>query len=303
VDDSRPGKVPQLSGQARYPETGLHRYAILLAAFALLLIVSGASLTNARMTLPGAGTDGFFSEQLHQDAGISMGILTLVLAVWLMRGDRPGWLRRFGWVSLAAVAADAVIGMPGVLQSAPRAFGILHACLSQLFFAALVAITVFTSQSWSRGPEAVEDQGWPSLRSLSIATPILVFSQVTLGAALRHKSLGVTPHVISAMIVAFMVLAVGIFVTQQFPHHRSLRPAAVALMTVTLTQVLLGISALMTRMVGGAGDLPVRIATVTHVATGALTLAASIVVGILIRRHVRAAAPHAADSSATAVTP
>jgi heme A synthase len=267
----------------------LHRYVLLLAACALFLIASGASVTNALMATPPSASSGFFSEEVHSAAGIALGILTIALAIWL-RSDRREWLRRLGWVSVATVAADGLLGWPGVLQSAPRAFGILHACLAQLFLSSMVAIAVFTSESWQRGPEPVQDQGWPSLRSLSILTPLLVLSQVTLGAALRHRSLGVMPHVISAMLVAFVVLAAGVFVTQQFPDHRSLRPAAIALMGITLAQVFLGIAALTTRMVGEENALPVRLATAAHVTTGALTLAASVVLAILIRRHVHAAA-------------
>jgi heme a synthase len=266
---------------------GLHRYTVLLAACTLFLIVTGASVTN---------TSEFFPEPVHRDIGISVGILTIGLAIWLSRGDRRGWLRRLGWISVAMIAAEAIIGRHDVLQAAPRAFGIVHACLAQFFFCAVVAIAVFTSRNWHQGPEPVQDHGWPSLRSLSIVTPLLVLSQVTLGAFLRHRSLGATPHIISAMIVAFLVLAVGVFVTQQFPDHRSLRPAAIAMMGITLAQVFLGIGALTTRMVGEENGLPVKLSTAAHVTTGALTLAASVVIAILIRRHVRAAEPHVADS-------
>lgn len=266
----------------------LHRYALLIAACTLFLIVSGASVTNALMATPGTPSGGVLSEPVHRAGGEAMLILSFILAAWL-RVDSRKWLRTFGWVSFVLLLADAETGASGVLQFAPRTFGILHACLAQLFLASVVAIAVFTSRSWQRGPETVQDQGWPSLRSLSILTPLLVLSQVTLGAALRHKSLGVTPHIISAMLVAFLVLAVGVFVTQQFPDHSSLRPAAIALMGITLAQVFLGIAALTTRMVGEENALPVRLTTAAHVTTGALTLAASVVLGILIRRHVRPA--------------
>jgi heme A synthase len=267
----------------------LHRYVLLLAACALFLLASGASVTNALMATPPSASAGFFSEPVHRIGGEAMLFLTFVLAGYL-RTDPRKWLLTLGWVTFAVLLMDATTGYPGILQLAPRAFGILHACLAQLFLSSLVAIAVFTSRSWQRGPEPVQDQGWPSLRSLSILTPLLVLSQVTLGAALRHRSLSVMPHIISAMIVAFVVLAVGVFVTQQFPDHRSLRPAAIALMGITLAQVFLGIAALTTRMTGEENALPVRLATAAHVATGALTLAASAVLAILVRRHVHAAA-------------
>lgn len=281
----------------------LHRFSVFLAACTLFLIVTGASVTNALMTPPNLATGGFFPEPVHSGIGILVGLLTLGLAVWLWRGDARGWLHTLGWLCVVAVAVEGVLGRHDILESAPRAFATVHAVLAQLFFCGVVAVAVFTSRSWMAGPVLCQDQGWPSLRSLSIATPVLVLSQVTLGAFLRHKAAGATPHIISAMLVAFLILAVGIFVTQQFPDHRTLRQAAIALMGVTLVQVFLGIAALTTRMVGDENALPVNISTAAHVTTGALTFAASVVMAIQIRCHVRSLVPNAADSGSTPVTP
>jgi hypothetical protein len=56
--------------------------------------------------------------------------------------------------------------------------------------------------------------------------------------------------------------------------------------------VVLGITALTTRMMAPDNTLPlpVLLATVVHVATGALTLAGTVVLVIQIRCHVRPAA-------------
>ena len=77
----------------------------------------------------------------------------------------------------------------------------------------------------------------PSLRSLAILMPALVLVQIALGAAFRHGAIGVMPHVIGAMVVSLAILIVCAFVLHQFPEHRALRPAAMALLAVTLVQV------------------------------------------------------------------
>ena len=79
------------------------------------------------------------------------------------------------------------------------------------------------------GPEIVEDHGWPSMRSLSIILPLVVLTQVALGAGFRHGALSVMPHVVGAMVVIMVLLMMGAFVMQQFPTHRTLRPAGIAL--------------------------------------------------------------------------
>jgi len=184
----------------------------------------------------------------------------------------------------------------------PPPVSIAHACLAQLFFSVTVAIAVFTSRKWQEGPEPVEDYGWPSLRSLAIVTPILILLQIALGAGFRHRAFGLLPHVVGAMIVPLVILLVGVFALHQFPKHRSLRPAAVALLSITGVQVFLGVIAYIARINAAEYPLAMVLTTVTHVATGGLTLAASVVLAIQIRRNVRVRASEATETHQQAVT-
>jgi heme A synthase len=183
-----------------------------------------------------------------------------------------------------------------VLLLQPAPISIAHACLAQLFFSVTVAIAVFTSRNWQQGPDLVEDYGWPSLRSLAILTPVLVLVQIGLGAGFRHRAFSLLPHIIGAMIVPLAILLVGMFVLQQFPKHRSLRPAAAGLLSITLLQVFLGIAAYVARINAAEYPLAMVLTTVAHVATGGLTLAASVVLAIQIRRNVHAPASEAAET-------
>jgi heme A synthase len=165
-----------------------------------------------------------------------------------------------------------------------------------------VAIAVFTSRNWQQGPDPVEDYGWPSLRSLAVLTPVLILVQIGLGAGFRHRAFGLMPHVIGAMLVPLVILLTAIFVLNQFPKHRALRHAAVGLLTITLVQIFLGIAAYVARLNAAEYPLAMVLTTVAHVATGGLTLAASVVLAIQIRRNVHARASESADSHHQAVT-
>jgi cytochrome c oxidase assembly protein subunit 15 len=210
-------------------------------------------------------------------------------------------MRKLGWVALAAVIVQGVLGGITVLTLLPPAVSITHACLAQLFFSATVAIAVFTSRSWQIGAEPVVDHGWPSLRSIAVVTPVLVLAQVALGAAFRHRVIGILPHIVGAMVVSLAILLLAVFVLHQFPNHRTLRPSALALLGVTFVQVFLGISAYLARSRATPNPAELVVSTVMHVAVGALTLAATIILSIHILRNVgarvAAEAPHAAVTS------
>jgi heme A synthase len=251
----------------------LHRFAILLAAGALLLIIDGAV----------AGPE----DSTHVLAGVALGVLTLGLVLWLIFADSRPAARRLGWLTLAIAGLEGVAGLRSVQSAMPHIAGIAHAMTAPLFFAALVAIAVVTSRAWSHGAEQVFDYGWPSNRFLAILTPILVLFQILLGACFRQKVVTLLPHVLGAMFVALVILLESIFVLQQFPTHRALRAAAKTLLGVAFGQVFLGMTALIMRSMADEAATPVVVTVAAHVTGGAVTLAAATVLSILIRRNVQ----------------
>lgn len=290
----------------------LHRYAIVLSVCTLLLVVAGATVTSkeAGLSVPDwplsygkfmpPMTGGVLFEHGHRMIGATVGMLTIGLLVWILRVEKRSWMRKLGWVALAWVSTVGLLGGLTVKLLTPPPVSITHTCLAQLFFSLTVSICVFTSQSWLEGPELVEDHGWPSLRSIAIALPIFVLTQIALGAGFRHGALGILPHIVGAMVVTLFILIACMFVLNQFPKHPALRRAAMALLSITFVQVILGITAFMTKLLETRQQLGEVVATVTHVATGALTLAASIVLAIQIRRNVRPARVEAAEQTAMA---
>jgi cytochrome c oxidase assembly protein subunit 15 len=278
----------------------LHRYAILLAVCTLFLVVAGASVTSkeAGLSVPDwplsygqvmpQMTGGVFFEHGHRMVATLVGFLTVILAIWLARVETRKWMKTLGFVALGAVIVQGGLGGLTVKLLLPPAVSISHACLAQLFFSTTVAIAVFTSRSWLAGAELVEDHGWPSLRSLAMVTPVFVLMQIALGAAFRHRAIGVLPHVLFSMVVTLVVLFTSTFVLHQFPDHWALSTAAKALLGITFLQVMLGVAAYYTRLQAAQQPLEMVLTTVAHVATGGLTLASSVVLSIQILRNVTA---------------
>jgi heme A synthase len=258
----------------------LHRLAILLAITALLLIIGGAMVGPGSQPTPAAMST-------HRIAATAVSLLTLVVTLWLIFKDPRPPARRLAWITLAIAILQDSVGHAAVLTLVPITAGIAHALMAPLFFAATVAIVAVTSPAWRRGHEHVRDYGWPSMRSLAILTPILVVLQILLGAAFRQKALTLLPHVLGAMFVVLVILLESIFVLQQFPTHRALRPAAKTLLGVAFGQVFLGLTALIMKSMANDTDPAVVITVASHVTGGALTLAATIVLSILIRRNVQ----------------
>lgn len=251
----------------------LHRYAVVAAAFTLLAIFSGAWVTSIR-AVPGAP---LAMERIHLAIAAFAAALVAGLSLCLVLSR----LRLLGWGLLAVCLAE------GALGQTPAA--IAHAGLAQILFALAVAAAMRTSKRWEAGPDLVFDQGWPSLRSMAVAAPVVVLTQVMLGVAFRHKAAGLTWHIVGAMVTALMILILGMGVMQAYPKHRALRPAAIALLCAALVQVLLGIATITAEMLAPDNAVPasVILSTMAHVGVGAVTLASSLALAIQIRRNVQ----------------
>jgi cytochrome c oxidase assembly protein subunit 15 len=287
----------------------LHRFSVLLAVCTLLLVVAGASVTSnqAGLSVPDWPLSygqvmpemkgGVFYEHGHRMIASGVGFLTIILAIWLWRRDPRSWMKRLGFTALALVMFQGVLGGLTVLYLLPAAISVAHACLAQIFFSLTVAISIFTSPRWFEESECVEDAGWPSLRSLAILMPVVVLLQIALGAGYRHRAFGIMPHVIGAIIVGALIVMFAVFVLVQYPNHKALKGKAWHLMGITLAQILLGIIAYVARVSTLDSIFPdgrTVVTTILHVTFGALTMSATVSLGIQVMRHVR---PKAADLS------
>jgi heme A synthase len=269
------------SAQMTYSSSS-YRLSGATVLWGLLVVVVGALVTGDAAATPPAAPG--LAEALHPWLGGALGLLTLILAIRIVRSDACKKLRQLvvALVILALVPAG-LAGSGAMARS--NWIATEHAVLAQMCFAASVAVMVCASPRWADGSKLVEDYGWPSLRSLAISTPVILLLQVFLGAGLRHKTMGALSHIGFAMLAALWVLLECVFVIQQFPEHRALRPWANGLLAVTFTQVFLGIGAFTLRTMDVTGPALAAV-TAAHVATGAITLAVSAALSIQIRRNV-----------------
>ena len=285
------------------PSPWLHRYSLLLAGCTLCLVVAGALVTSneAGLSVPDwplsygklmpEMTGGIFYEHGHRMVATTVGFLTIILAVWIARSDNRRWLRRLGWGALGAVIVQGTLGGLTVIFLLPKPVSITHACLAQLFFSTTVSIALFTSRSWAEGASQLDDNpGFPSIRWMAFEVPGVLFLQVFLGAAFRHKALALVPHILGGVLATAVVLSASYHVLLRFRDHVPLRRAILAVATTTMTQLFLGIAAFMARVATSQAPqpMPVMVAwTVAHVAVGSLALASGVVFGIQVLRYVR----------------
>jgi hypothetical protein len=252
----------------------LHRYAVLVAVCTALLFITGTAVTsNEERPLYSLG-------QGHMWLGVAVTILMVVLVTWLSRLKERAWLRQMVWAGLGANIVEDLLGLATAPQPAP--VRISHALLGQLFFSTTVAIAVSTSKRWNQSPKLVENG--PRLRVLATTMLALMVLQVTLGTAFRHGVMGVLPHILGALGVAVflgpaMAVILGI-------EHPALRPAGIALTVLASLQVLLGF-ALLTMESFDIDPVVMIIATTAHATLGASTLAAAVVMAMLVRRLIQ----------------
>ena len=296
---------------------GLHRWSILLAFSTLLLVVAGGLVTSrdAGLSVPDWPLSygklmppmegGILYEHGHRMVATTVGLLTIVSVIWLFRAERRKWLRWLGVIALLAVVVQGVLGGLTVILLLPWWISTAHACLAQLFFSTTVAMALFTSDWWMRGRVTSEEDTKYPIREWSLIAPVCVLCQLALGAAARHKAIGSIYHISFSPFVTAVILWVSLRILVHYGRNRELRLAATTLVGITFCQVFLGIAAYMSRIAyaDAVQPMPLMVTfTVFHVAVGALTMAASVALAILVRRNVMAPAREFAGSRITAIS-
>jgi len=236
-----------------------------------------------------ANQDGTYQDW-HRAIGGLVAVLVIGLGAWLALSKTPERLRRLGRAAAAVTIADAGLGLLAGPASAPTSpmASMAHAFLAPILLSLVAAIAVATSRSWQCEPIFLQDQGWPPLRGVARNTLALVVIQVGLGAAFRYGLIGVMVHILGALIVVVFILTLVVLVTLM-PEHPTLRPAAITLGVVTFVQIFLGLTVVSMGSAKANAGVAAAVAS-AHVATGAVTLAATLVVALEVWRCVRPAA-------------
>jgi heme a synthase len=243
-------------------------------------------LSYGRLMPPMVG--GVRYEHGHRMVATTVGILTIVLAVWLSRREPRRSVRRLGWIALGAVVAQGILGGLTVRYLLPTPISVAHACLAQTFFCLTVVLAVVTSPRWERGV------GSEPVTRFAIATASAVFVQLLIGAVMRHNKAGLAipdfplslgrvippldsfpvaiafAHRAWAFVVAALVFATLAAAVRS--GRPGLRRTAIALGAIVLAQIALGAATVLSRR-GVA-------ITTAHVATGALLLGTAVALAI-----------------------
>jgi cytochrome c oxidase assembly protein subunit 15 len=298
----------------------LHRFAVAVAASTGLLVFAGGLVTSTGSGLavpdwplsygelmpPMVGNVRF--EHGHRVVATTVGMLTVVLAVWLWKREPRRAVRRLGWMALGAVVLQGLLGGLTVLLLLPAPVSVAHGTLGQTFFCITVAIALVTSAGWQTPIDMrAERGGGPSLRTLATVCTATVFTQLVLGATMRHREAGlaipdfplafgrlvppltspeVAIHFAHRVWAVVATAAAAWVVARVWRVHRDqaavARPAALLAVLVAV-QIALGATTIWTQKA--------VVPTTLHVLNGALVLATSLV---LMLQAFRCVAPRAA---------
>jgi cytochrome c oxidase assembly protein subunit 15 len=290
----------------------VHRFAVFVVLWTILLLIAGALVTSneAALSVPdwplSYGTltppmvGGVVYEHSHRLIAAGLGILTLLLAIVLWVADERRWLRWFGVIAVLGVIVQAILGGQVVIQLLHYWLPVIHACFAQIVFAAVLSIAVFTSRWWMSERPQLEDRGSPSIRTVVLLNAVVIFFQVFLGAAFRHQEMPIWPHIAGALAVLAMVIWTAVALRKRFSESPELSRSRILLHAIFGVQFLLGFGAYWSRLTTADAPqpMPLTIAlTVTHTVVGALVFAASVVIVLLCyrvvpRRKELAAASH-----------
>ncbi len=281
--------------------SGIHKYALFVVAWALILLTAGALVTSedAALAVPDwplsygslnpPMVGGIAFEHSHRLIAAGLGVLIMGLAFLLWRYDERPWVKYLGLAAVGGVIVQGVLGGLTVLKLLHYWLPVMHACTAEIVFAILVAIAMCTSRWYMESLPQYVDRGVPSIHSIVVLNALVIFLQVLVGAGFRHKYLSLKPHILGAPIVLAMVVWTAIALRKRFPEVSAMARVRKLLHSIVGLQIILGIAALWAR-IQFADDPqplpPVVISTVIHTVVGAILFATSIATAMVCYRLV-----------------
>jgi cytochrome c oxidase assembly protein subunit 15 len=297
-----------------------------LFAATFLLVIAGGLVTSTGSGLsvpdwpttygqnmftfpPSKWVGGIRFEHSHRLIAASVGLLTVVLAVWAFASRAPRTVRRLSAAAVAVVVAQGVLGGLTVKYLLPTPISVGHACLAQGFFALTLALAIVTSKAWRES-----GAGFGASIAPGTAAASAIFLQLVLGAWMRHSDAGLAipdfpasfghflpdhwdariavhfAHRLGAVVVAATVFSAA-FVVRKYRTDPAPRRLAGVLSLLVPAQMALGAFSIWTRKA-----VPI---TVAHQTLGALLLATSVALSMALYRSP--AAERAASAPAWAV--
>jgi heme a synthase len=284
---------------------GVHRFAVFVLLWTVLLFVAGALVTSnaAALSVPdwpkSFGTwfpslrqlakGGALFEHSHRVIAGVLGVLLLAEAVVIWLKDERKWLRWFAAIAVGGVVVQSILGGEVVRRLLQYWLPVLHACFAQIMFGAILCMAVFTSKWWIEEHKQLEDRGGISIHSIALLNAIAMFVQVFLGAGFRHQYVAIWPHIVGAGVVLAVMIWTAAVLRRRFDDSPELSFGRALLHSMVGLQILLGIAAYWSRLITADALEPMPLMvwlTVIHTVFGALVFAASILVVLLCYRLV-----------------
>ena len=270
----------------------LRRYAVFVACCTFGLVIAGGLVTSndAALSVPDWPLSwgrlvptlegGIRYEFAHRVAAILVGLLTVGLAIWVgkekpLPDGRGSDGRKLAWAAVMVVLAQVGLGGAAVKFVTPAWATIAHASLGQVFFALMVAICVGLFAGFDKG-----------LAAPTVICTVALFTQTILGAGVRYGVIDPAAHIAGAVLATILVMWAGLSILMRHMENPMLRRPAMLLLSLTFSQVFLGIGAYMARVAYADAPQPMPMMvlfTVAHVAVGSLAVGASVVLAMLAR--------------------
>jgi heme a synthase len=289
----------------------LHRFAILCAVATFILIFVGGLVTSTGSALAVPDwplaygrlvpklVGGVRFEYGHRVVAGVVVMLTIVLATWTAMVERRSWVRKTAFAAAGLIVLQAILGGITVLYLLPLPIAVAHAGAAQALFCLMVAMALFMNPKFGARPKLQDDAGSPRTAVLATTTTAIIYTQILIGAVMRHLGAGLAipdfptsfghwmppfvgigvdvnfAHRCGAVVVSFFVLWT---VTRIFSRYRArpeLTHPALLLIALLVAQISLGAMTIWS----GRAVLP----TTAHVAIGAAVLATSLTLTIRVR--------------------
>ena len=255
-------------------------------------------LSNGSINPEGWLTDiSKFAEHSHRLTGMTMGLITIGIVVWVWRREERTWLRHLALWALGTVILQGLIGgqrvtlnaiaVPGFQMSLGEMLRIPHGILAQVYVCILIALAISLSRTWIERPLPVG----PAVRRIGVVCCALLFVQLAIAATMRHNhaglalfvfphstpeggwlphdwNFGVAIHFAHRAMAVVLAIALTLFawaIRRDRAATVGMKAGASAVLSLIVLQILLGGLIIWTRRSPEAAT--------AHVAVGALTLA------------------------------
>jgi heme a synthase len=178
-------------------------------------------------------------------------LITIGLLITLWQCEDRVWVRWLGVFALVLVVFQGILGGLRVRLD-ERTLAMIHGFTGPAFFALATSLAVFTSPRWRGiGQESLErsDPHAPNICRLAVLTAVLAYSQIVLGAFLRHMPVMAEPatfvfalrsHLVMAGVLSISVMLLIWTVIRHAQNFTPLRRLATMLGLLLVAQVSLG---------------------------------------------------------------